>query len=244
MTTLIVGDGHYSRTEAARILNCSRRTLDRFISEGKLRKVRYGHRVFIPKEDVELILLQADEKAGPSRAEHLDLQRRLTDLEETVELLKAGLGYGSRKKPRTLSQLRLLTRDVLDHLARPTWTKRMMKKYADDVYTLRGEDVNNLVKERGPNCLTPYFELLTRMQGHCEAHEEWPSKSLELIRGQLIRGEDRLLGMLRLSSDHHAALERAKARSILKRIEFRQSDMDRWITDYVVSELEMQERHK
>lgn len=43
------------RYEAAKLLNCSTRTIDRYVHSGKLRSKRVGKKIYIHDEDIHII---------------------------------------------------------------------------------------------------------------------------------------------------------------------------------------------
>ena len=83
--------GFYSKEEAANLLGVTTRQITNYLKNGKLRKVYHNKRVWIPHEDVHLIYENAKKGLVPQREEFSAMERRLRQLEETVEVLKLGI---------------------------------------------------------------------------------------------------------------------------------------------------------
>lgn len=226
-------EGFYSKGEAARILGVTVRQIQLYGQGGSLRRVMEGVKVWIPREDVDRMYADRRSKLPIQRSDIHDLENRLKKAEETIEILKLGLGFGAERPPRTEAELLLSRQMVMDDLGRPSWPIRRMSEFADDVSTFREEDVYLLRKLKGLTSLLPYFDLLKRMLAHIEAHPSYPENGLDTLHARMVRTRDRMLGLLHASSSVASALPAADAVKMHTLLDIKPKGVDAFVARYI-----------
>lgn len=192
-------DGFYSKGQAANILGVSVRQIQLYCQAGQLRRIFEGVKVFIPVEDVDKLYHDRRSHLPVQHADISDLASRLKRAEETIEVLKLGLGLGAERRERTAAEILISHGAVMQDLAQTAWTPKRMSEVADDLSTFRETDVHLLKKLKGVTALTPYFDLVRRMVRHIEGHAALGEKGMDTLHARLIRARDRVLGMLNAS---------------------------------------------
>ena len=126
-------DGFYTKEEASTILGVSLRQINYYMSRGTLRRLLQGNKAWIPREDVQTLYDNLQKGLPPGQEEVKGLFQRVDDLEKEVQVLKLGLGFGSKVKERGETELLLLRQSILDMLAKDQWTIKQMSDYADEL---------------------------------------------------------------------------------------------------------------
>lgn len=207
----LVMEGYYTKNEAANALGVSVRQVNNYLSEKHLRVVYQGKRAWIPKEDVQKLYARATwgMPAGPGDFE--ELQGRIAVLEKDLEVLKLGLGFGPGSKIREAPELLLLRNKFIDLLTQDNWTNRQISSVADDLISVHEQELLTLYNRVGPIAWIPLDDLASRMVTYLEAHPEYPTKGLEVLRSRLIRARDRFLGLVYVASKIPARRSEAAA---------------------------------
>ena len=225
--------GFYSKEEAANLLGVTTRQITNYLKNGKLRKVYHNKRVWIPHEDVHLVYENDKKGLVPQREEFSAMERRLRQLEETVEVLKLGIGFGASQPPRSESDLLLLHSEVLQDLASPGWEISRISEVADIFVSLREEDLQSLCTLKGHIAWAPLFDLSNRMVHFMETHESYPECGLGTLRSRLLKAKDRLLGLILVSSKVDTYLQRDEAVKMRRDLDLAPHQIDTFVARYI-----------
>jgi hypothetical protein len=225
--------GFYTKEEAASVLGVSTRQITNYLNSGKLRKVYHNKRVWMPHEDVHLLYENVKKGLVPHREEFSAMEKRLRQIEETVEVLKLGMGFGATQPPKSESDLLLLHSGVLQDLASPSWEVNRISEIADLFVSLREEDLQTLCKIKGHIAWTPLFDLCNRMVNFVETHKSFPECGLGTLRTRLLKAKDRLLGLILVSSKIDTSLRREDAVELRKQLDVVPNQMDAFIAQYI-----------
>ena len=228
-------DGFYSKTEAANILGVSLRHISNYFNQGKLRRVYKGKKVWVPQEDVRALYEIGKKPPVPDREEFLLLEQRLKNVEATLEIVKLGMGFGSKKSPRTKAELLILSQELIDDLALPSWTTRRMSEIADLMMGMPEEDLHLLCEMKGITAWAPLFEVSSRMLAFIECHAHYPEKGLGTLFSRMDRARDRLLGLIYVSSRTHTRLPQADAKALRNQLNLEPCAIDTFVLRYIES---------
>lgn len=228
-------EGFYSKGEAARILGVSVRQIQAYCQAGSLRRVQEGVKVWIPCEDVDRMYADRRQRLPLQRSDVNALEERVKRAEETIEILKLGLGFGAERAPRTEAELLLLRQTVMTDLGKPSWPIRRMSEFADDLATLREEDVYLLRKLKGLTALVPFFDLLRRMLRHVETHPSYPENGLDTLHARMVRSRDRVLGLLHAASRVKMELPQEDAVKMHDLLDMKPGHIDRFVAKYIAA---------
>jgi excisionase family DNA binding protein len=226
--------GFYSKQEAAAVLSVTARQITNYIQDGKLRKAYHGRRVWIPHEDVHAMYENSRRSLVPQREELAAVEKRLKRLEETIEVLKLGMGFGAKRPPLSKSDLLLLRDEVLRDLSSPGWLIGRISEIADIFMSLREEDLQTLCALKGSTAWTPLFDLSNRMVNFLEAHESYPECGTGTLRERLLKSRDRLLGLIQASTKIDTALPRLNARELQKQVDIVPNQIDTFVARYIL----------
>lgn len=226
-------EGFYSKGEAARILGVSVRQIQLYGQAGSLRRIMEGSKVWIPREDVDRMYGDRRSKLPVQHADVREIEDRLKKAEETIEVLKLGLGFGAERAPRTEAELLMIRQSVMDDLGQPSWPIRRMSEFADALATLREEDVYLLKKLKGLTALVPFFDLLRRMLKHVESHPSYPENGLDTLHARMVRSRDRVLGLLHAASRVKMDLSQEDAAKMHDLIDMKPGKVDSFVARYI-----------
>ena len=226
--------GFYSKKEAACVLSVSARQITNYIQDGKLRKVYHGRRVWIPHDDVHTMYENTKKSLVPRREEMVAVEKRVSRLEETIEVLKLGMGFGAKRPPLSESELLLLQSEILQDLSSPGWLVHRISEVADIFMSLREEDLRTLCTLKGITAWTPLFDLSNRMVNFLESHESYPECGLGTLRDRLLKSRDRLLGLIHASTKVDTPLPRAEAKNLQRKVEVVPNQIDTFVLRYIL----------
>jgi hypothetical protein len=226
-------DGFYSKADAANILGVSLRHITNYINQGKLRRTYNGKKVWIPHEDVRSLYENNKRSPVPSRDEFRTLDQRLKNVESALEIMKLGMGFGTRRSPRTEGELLLLQQELLDSLACPGWTTRQMSEIADLMMGMAEDDLHLLCEMKGATAWAPLFDLCNRMMIFTESHSHYPEKGLGTLYSRMERARDRLLGLIYVSSQARTKLPKREAKALREQLEVKPGAIDQFVTRYI-----------
>jgi hypothetical protein len=199
-------EGYYSKRATANILGVTERQVNNYLKENLLKGIYQGRRLWIPKDEVERLHTRVTWGRAPQEAELQETRARVQVLENEMEVLKLGLGFGSRAGARDLAQLMLLRRKFMDLLTDSKWTNRQISAIADDLISIQERELINLIDHVGPTAWVPLLQLVDRMRFFIETRKTYPSDGLEVLHTRLTRSRDRFLGLVQVTSK----LERQK----------------------------------
>tara|TARA_B100000214_G_scaffold374319_2_gene356720 strand:+ start:1043 stop:1741 length:699 start_codon:yes stop_codon:yes gene_type:complete len=225
--------GFYTKEEASNLLGVTTRQITNYLTNGKLRKVYHNKRVWIPHEDVHLVYENAKKGLVPHREEFSAMEKRIKQLEETVEVLKLGIGFGASKPPKSESDLLLLHSEVLQDLSSPGWEVNRISEIADIFVSLQEDDLQNLCRIKGEVAWAPLFDLSDRMINFVEVHESYPECGLGTLRARLIKAKDRLLGLILVASKIDTSLPRKEAVRLRESLDIIPNQIDTFVARYI-----------
>jgi len=228
-------EGFYDKNQVANLLGISTRQVTNYLKEDRLRKVYSGRKVWIPQEDVHGLYENIKKGLLPSREELTELIGRVQKIEETLEVLKLGLGFGSKKRQRTEAELLILRQEFLDELAQPGWSIRRMSEVADTTMSLNEEDLLSLCNLKGEVAWSPLFDLINRMVPYIEQHESYPERGLGTLHSRLCRAKDRLLGLISAATKVPTGLPKKEALSLREQLDIKPGFIDVYIAKYIAS---------
>jgi excisionase family DNA binding protein len=190
----------YTREEAAHILGVSTRQVDYYIRDRRLVRIREGKRSLIPRDSVDNFYLSKVIEGGPpSRDELMSLRKRVESLEKRMEVMQKGLGFGASSPKKTETELKILFGLVMADLGRPGWPLPRVMEFSEELHSLREEDLEVLMNQRGPEALLPFMDLAQRMIAYVETHDRYPEPALQAIRDRVIQGRKVLLTLLQVT---------------------------------------------
>ncbi len=152
-------EGFYGKAEAGRILGVSTRQVDNYIKARKLRRIKEDGKVWIPKQDVDLLYKNKALTRVPTLQEISALELRLERMEKQVKILQRGLGFGAGGSARGEADLKILYQQVMDDLAEPGWPIPRIMEFTEDLSSFREEELEVLLKLRGIHAMLPFFDL-------------------------------------------------------------------------------------
>ncbi len=192
--------------EAAHILNMSAKQVAKLIRDGKLSSRKTGSWVYIPREEVHRLYggIHWGAKSTQSKAfqtrinsvEPTELGTRVKSLEQDLEVLKLGLGFGAPKRTRGLEELSLLRQKFLDLLGKKKWENKQISTVADDLISVNESELIMLAVEVGEIAWIPLDQLAQRMLSYIESRDDYPTKGLDVLHTRLTRARDRFLGLV------------------------------------------------
>jgi hypothetical protein len=205
-------EGFYTKEEAANILGVSVRQVNNYLKAGRLTRVKRGsNRTWIPKRDVQLMYEDDERSVPPSPADIHALIDRVTDLEKQIEVLKMGIGFGTKTRLRTDAELLVIRQSFIDDLSKRRWSKRRIAEVGDELQKIREEEVGTLYRIVGPMAWVPLCDLATRMVAYVEQHADYPAQGLDVLLTRVLRARDRFYGMVYASTKIETGLPRPAA---------------------------------
>lgn len=225
----------YTKEEAAHVLGVSVRQINNYFTEGKLERVYRGRRAWIPREQVEALYTRT--KRGPILSQEAveDLAERVEKLETTVEILKLGLGHGAKRALRNETDLLLLRQQMLNAMSKPTWGRRHISQVADELKTIREEEVTLLIQSAGTTAWVPLVDLSKRMLDYVEGHEEYPDHGFDILAKRLRDARDRFYGLVYASTKTTGLVPSAKAEKALEAMVVPLNSIERHIAAYLAA---------
>jgi len=224
--------GFFTKEEAANVLGVSVRQINNYFTEGKLSRVYHSRRAWIPQAQVDALLARA--KRGPLLSQETveDLADRVERLEKHVEVLKLGLGHGSKRPLRNETELLLVRQTMLHHLAKKEWNPRQMSKVADELKTIREEEVGMLLQKIGPGAWVPLVDISKRMLDYVEGHPDYPDRGFDVLAKRLRDARDRFYGLMYASSKTDGLVPSAQAEKALEMMVVPVNSIERHIASY------------
>jgi hypothetical protein len=226
-------EGFYTKKDAANILGVTVRQITNYLKIEKVRKIYHQGKVYIPQEDIEALYDEGKKSNVPRRDEFREALNRIKILEQTIEIIKLGMGFGARRSPRTEAELLVFYQQVLDLLAKPAWPTRVISEIADTIMSLSEEDTKSLCMLKGVKAWAPLIDLSERMILFIEEKEDFPEKGLGALHDRLVRAKNRFLGLIYVSSKVATRLPRTEAREMRKRLEIPPKALDSYIIKYL-----------
>jgi len=192
-------EGFYDKAKTGRILGVSTRQVDKYIKARKLRRVKEHGKVWIPREDVEILYRDRSLVRVPTMQEVVNLQLRMDQMEKKVKILQRGLGFGASGEVRGDAELRLLYQATLDDLGEPGWPVTRVMEYTEELFSFREEELESMLRLRGPAAMLPFFDLARRMVSYLEGHDQYPSAGMQAIRDRLLRARKIILALVEIN---------------------------------------------
>jgi hypothetical protein len=220
------------------MLGVSIRQVENYISSGCLPSLRHARKTWIPREDLENFLQDKGPRRWGWSAESKRIWKHIQNLENSVETMKLGLGFGSVRPPRTFTELLVLHQQVLQDLLASDWPAHRMAQFADDLATLREEEVHLLCQSKGMNAVVPFFELCRKMILKIERSQDYPGRGLETLHARLMRAKGQVHGLLYAATRLRTPLPAGEARRVLKQVEDRPSLVDEFVASYIAAQPE------
>lgn len=225
--------GFYTKEEAAHVLGVSVRQVNNYFTEGKLTRVYQGRRAWIPRNQVEALYTRV--KRGPILSQEAvdDLADRVEKLETEVDVLKLGLGFGAKKPVRNDTELLLLRQQMIDGMTKTAWSRRHMSQIADELKTIREEEIADLIKAAGPSAWVPMVDLSKRMLDYAEGHEAYPDKGLDVVAKRLRDARDRFYGLVYASTKVEGLVPSQQAEKAFEAMVVPVNSIERHIAAYM-----------
>lgn len=225
-------EGFYSKQQTAQILGVSVRQVCNYQKSGHLRTVYSGRRAWIPREDVQVLLDRTTMALPPSHNALVALKEEVEKLQREVEVLKLGLGFGAKAKPRDGAELLLLRQSFIDLLAKTKWTNKQISGVADEMMKLQTVEVTTLMERIGPSAWLPMQQLVERMLSYIESHEDYPAKGLDSLEARLIKAKDRFFGLMASTTKLSPQVDQKKVSKLLEAISAPKA-LDSFILAYI-----------
>mgnify|MGYP003645147446 CR=1 FL=1 len=227
--------GFYTKTEAAHVLGVSPRQINNYFLSGKLTRVYSGAKAWIPRVQVEELYARA--KRGPILSQEVveDISDRVEKLETEVGVLKLGLGFGAKRALRVEADLLLLRQQMVDGLTKKAWSRRHMSKIADELKTIREEEVSLLIQVAGVAAWAPMVDLSKRMLDYAEGHEDYPDRGLDVVAKRMRDARDRFYGLVYASSKVAGLVPSEQAERALEIMVVPVNSIERHIAAYMAS---------
>ena len=174
---------YYSLDEAARILSRTKKTLSKYIKQGRLRSVRKGNRIFIPAEDVKEFL---EEQLEPTRKFswkefekfRREMEARITRLEDTITRALQLLGIAQiPSKPLTDFELHKAYEAAFDMLAKDLNSVKIkeIQTWSDILARINEQSLMRLAYiQEHTEVWKPFLELARRLHEHVTSLPEYP----------------------------------------------------------------------
>jgi len=226
-------EGFYTKKDAATILGVTVRQITNYLKTEKVRKIYHQGKVYIPQEDVEALFDENTKSDIPRRDEFREVLNRVSVLEQTLEIIKLGMGFGTKRGPMTEAELLLLFQRSMDLLSKHAWPTRTVSEIADTLMSVSEEDTRNLCMLKGVKAWAPMMELSNRMIVYVEEQEDFPEKGLGALHDRLVRAKNRFLGLVYVSSKVGTQLPRIEAKEMRKRLEIKPSALDVYVIQYL-----------
>jgi predicted transcriptional regulator len=226
-------EGFYSKSDVALILGVSARQVQNYVNDNRLRRVLDGNRSWIPKSDVDNMYAGKRQAGSAKLGDLKPIEERLRSLEESVEILKAGLGFAAPKSNRSEAELLMIRQRVLDDLARTGWSSARMSAVADDLATLSEKDVATLCALKGVTAWVPLFDLCKRMLVNIENHPSYPENGLDSLHSRMERARDRVYGLITSATKVRSGVPTAKALDMYELLRMKPGAVDTFIATYV-----------
>lgn len=227
--------GFYTKEEAAQILGVSVRQISNYFTQGKLSKVYQGRRAWIPQEDVKRLYDKVSRSSHIRPEDVHELQDRVERLEQQLETVKKGLGFGSKRPARTTTDLLTLRQRTIDALSKKTWAKRQMYDLADELMTVQAEEIADLTQAAGITAWVPFCDLAQRMLVYVERHDDYPARGLDVLETRLIRARDRFYGLVYASTKTQTELPPNVAERTYQAIQVPTNSIEKHIVEYLLA---------
>jgi hypothetical protein len=228
-------EGFYTKQEAAHILGVSPRQINNYFNERRLSRVVAGRRVWIPREDVDALYSHSKRQAAIRPDDFEALKKRVEDVESQLDVLKLGLGFGSKRPARKDTELLLMRQRFVDALAKTAWSRKQMSGVADELATVQDVEIAALANCCGVASWVPLTDLSQRMLLHINQHPDYPGCGLDVLETRLIRARDRFFGVLYASTKSRTALSPVLADRIYDSTEVPPNAIERHIAQYLMS---------
>ena len=229
-------EGFYSKDEAAHILGISVRSVTNYMIKGKIRKVKSGKRVWLPKEDVHAIFDGMTLGLVPGRDEFNGALARIEDLERTVEILKNSMGFRGRREKMTEQELFLFRTKVFQSLSLKKWSVRTISETSTNLMSFSPEEISGLIHLHGPMAWRPFLQLSGKMTRYLKNHTDYPGRGLGALLERLETSQNRFLGLVYASRHIDTGLRREHADRVLRSVTRPILDIDLFITDFLRGE--------
>ena len=209
-------EGFYTKDQAANILGVSTRQVDNYLRTKQLRKVKEHGRAWIPKTDVDAFYKGRELGKVPTMQEIVSLQQRMERAERQLKILQRGLGFGRHAEPRSDIELRLIYQATMDDLGEESWPIRRIMEFTEELSSIREEDMEGLLRLRGPAALTPFFDLARRMVVYLESHDQYANAGMQGVRDRLIQSRRVLLALVEINMQIETPLISDATRELYK----------------------------
>ena len=226
-------EGFYTKKEASNILGVTVRQITNYLVDGKLRKTLDRGKVYIPREDIESLYDSNERGTIATRDELREVIRRVQALEQSMEIVKLGMGFGAKRPPMTDMEVLLLHQRSVDLLSRVSWETRTISELADVLMGLGEDDVKKLCYLRGTKAWSPMMETVNRMVVFVEEKPDFPEKGLGVLHDRLIRAKNRFPGMIYVSAKVKTNLPKADAAALRRRLDLKPSALDAFVLRYI-----------
>ena len=224
--------GFLTKEEAANVLGVSVRQINHYFNEGKLSRVYHSRRAWIPQAQVEALYTRA--KRGPLLSQEAveDLADRVERLENKVEVLTLGLGHGAKRPLRNETELLLVRQTMLHAMAKKEWSNKQLSQVADELKTIREEEVSILLKAVGPHAWAPLVDVSKRMLDFAEQHKDYPDRGYDILARRLRDARDRFYGLVYAASKVDGLVPSQEAEKALEMMVVPVNSIERHIAAY------------
>jgi len=72
-------------------------------------------------------------------------------------------------------------------------------EFTEDLSSFREEEIEELLKIRGPHSMLPFFDLARRMVSYVESHDQYPSIGTKAVRDRLIQARKITLALIEVT---------------------------------------------
>lgn len=156
---------YYTIVEAATLLDRRPTDVHRLCETGDLRWTRSGGETFVLRADVqELYEHQAD--PGRARRQVLALEGRIARLEEELSLIRHVPAFEHTRPPMSAARLAMERESALALIAQGLWGWDQVMSTASWCHRMPPDEARSLFDAFGPAALTPWTDLLQRMQAY------------------------------------------------------------------------------
>ena len=208
----------YKRAEAATILGVSTHTITNYIQDGKLRSIKRGNAIYIPHEDIFYLYENKDAPLLVARNEFIELKKYVAVLQQEVNVLKLGLGFGAQRGPRSDDELMLIYYTIMNSLSKNSWTTAKIYEFADLLISLKEEDISRLITLRGPNSWIAMSDLTDRMLSFIKSGENYPLNGLDTLESRLIGAKNRMCGLIHIALNRETPIPKQQAERLKHKV--------------------------
>lgn len=229
-------DGFYTRSEAAEVLGVSVRQVDNHLRDGLLTRTMIRNRVYIHRTEVENLYYRKSNKRLPKDSAAEGMERRMAAIEQQLEILKLGMGFGSRREPRNETEMLVVHAKLQAALVSKEWSVKFISYVADELKTITEEEVKALISELGTDSLITFVDLSQRMLTYLETSPKYYTNQYEVLARRLRDARNRFYGMLFAATKIEGLVAPVKqAERAFTQLHIKSTTIDRFVSDFIIN---------